>query len=57
MHWLADFIFELSVAFLPGRSHDHDRSAVGESRMDRQARWVGYGILVIIIGAVIFFTL
>lgn len=52
MGFLFDILMEVITACLPGRNHD-DRSIVGESRLDRNARmWAAVVItVVLVIGA------
>jgi hypothetical protein len=48
VHWLVDLFLELLSLIAPGRSPSSDRSVVGESRMDRNARRFGILLLVIL---------
>jgi hypothetical protein len=48
MHWLADLLIELITLFVPWNSKHADRSKVGESPMDRNARQIGIALLVIL---------
>jgi hypothetical protein len=47
MHWLAELFGELLALFMPSNSSHVNRSKVGESRFDREARWIAIAFLVI----------
>lgn len=49
MHWIIDLLVELITAVVPWDSRNVDRSVVGESRMDRNARRIGIALLVVIV--------
>lgn len=57
MHWLFEIFIEAITWLLPWSSNREDTSIVGESRMDRQARWIAWGLILILalgVGAYIF---
>jgi hypothetical protein len=47
MHWLAELLGELLSLFAPWSSSHVNRSRVGESRFDRDARRIGIALLVV----------
>lgn len=51
MGWLLEILGEIILSFIPWG--EERKSRYGESKMDRQARWIGYGLLaVLVLGAV-----
>jgi len=57
MHWLFDLIVDLLLWLLPWSPRREDRSTVGESRMDREARLIALGIIALIAVGVVAYTL
>ena len=58
MHWLFELFIEALTWLIPWGSHHDDVSIVGESRMDRQARWFAWTLIVIVAaGAFLYFVL
>lgn len=54
MHWLFDLLIDLLI---PWGSHRDDRSIVGKSPIDRQTAWIGRGLLILLIIAVVAYAL
>jgi hypothetical protein len=58
MHWLFDLFITALTWLIPWGSHHDDISIVGKSRMDRQARWLAWTLIVIVaVGASVYFFL
>lgn len=57
MHWLFDLIIDLLLWLLPGNPHREDRSIVGESRKDRETRWIAWAVIALIAVAAVAYTL
>ena len=56
MHWLFDLLLEFLFWLIPWGSHHEDRSIVGASRMDRQARIIAWVVIsVVIVGVLTFY--
>jgi len=56
MHWLLELILDLIHLIFPWGHRHTDRSFVGESRMDRQARIIAWVVIsVIVTGALTFY--
>jgi len=56
MHWLLDLLLDVILAFIPWETHGKDRSVMGESRMDKQSRWITWTVLLLISLGLILFT-
>lgn len=47
MHWLFDLFLDF-LSLFPWENLDRRRSSVGESRLDRQSRWIEWTLLFVV---------
>lgn len=47
MHWLFDLLLNF-LSWFPWENIDKRRSVVGESRIDKQTRWITWTVLLLI---------
>lgn len=59
MQWLFEIFIDLLHLLIPWVDRHTDRSVVGESRMDRQARIIAWMVICIVVGGALtyFFVL
>lgn len=55
MHWLLELFLDLLHLLIPWGDRHTDRSVVGESRFDRQARIIAWVVICLIVGGVVTF--
>lgn len=47
MHWLFDLFLDF-LSWFPWENADRRRSVVGESRIDKQTRWIEWTVLLLV---------
>jgi hypothetical protein len=57
MPWLLQLLIDALIWLVPWGDRHTDRSIVGESRFDRQARWIAWILLFLIVASLLFYFL
>jgi hypothetical protein len=57
MPWLLQLLIDALIWLVPWVDRHTDRSIVGESRFDRQARWIAWILLSLIVASLLFYFL